>query len=133
MGEENVLSVGGAPPSDASVAPSDVKKKSNTDLQHLDGFSDTSEPSVAISHDGGHPSDPQHHRQQQQEGTDNVAQEPISFLDDSEFVTDAPIVSEAEFEAYIRDRKRIEYEDSFGGIPLWDISVFVIAMWRLDA
>lgn len=56
-----------------------------------------------------------------------------SILDDEEFVTDAPIVSEEELEGYMRERKRIEFEDSFGGVPLWDISVFVIGMWRLDA
>lgn len=58
---------------------------------------------------------------------------PTSILDDEEFVTDAPVVSEEEFESYVRERKRYEFEDSFGGVPLWDISVFVIGMWRLDA
>jgi hypothetical protein len=59
--------------------------------------------------------------------------QPTSILDDEEFVTDAPVVSEEEFESYVRERKRYEFEDSFGGVPLWDISVFVIGMWRLDA
>lgn len=58
---------------------------------------------------------------------------PTSILDDEDFVTDAPIVSDEELEGYMRERKRIEFEDSFGGVPLWDISVFVIGMWRLDA
>lgn len=56
-----------------------------------------------------------------------------SVLDNEDFVTSAPVVSDEELEGYIRDRKRFEFEDSFGGEPLWNISVFVIGMWRLDA
>lgn len=61
------------------------------------------------------------------------ADHPSCILDDEDFVTDAPAVSDEEFEGYIRERKRFESEDSFGGVPLYNISVFVIGMWRLDA
>lgn len=56
-----------------------------------------------------------------------------SILDDENFVTSALVVSDDELEGYFRERKRLEFEDSFGGEPLWNISVFVIGMWRLDA
>lgn len=62
-----------------------------------------------------------------------VTERQNSILDDEDFVTSAPAVSDEELEGYIRERKRYEFEDSFGGEPLWNISVFVIGMWRLDA
>lgn len=42
-----------------------------------------------------------------------------------------PLV-ERSFDAYVRERKRLEFEKSYG-CHLWEIPVIIIAIWRLDA
>lgn len=52
---------------------------------------------------------------------------------DSQFQPgDSRIPAFIDIEAVLRDRKRMELEDSLG-CPLWEIPHFVMTIWRLDA
>lgn len=122
----------------ASEEDADLESSGMPSGRQLGSISDTSEPDVEITHIAPARSEPGHRRrtsttraeqlQQRQSPAAGEGHERLPLLSAITLEEE----QEERVQMLVRERKRLQFEESFG-CALWEIPVFIVAVWRLDA